>query len=488
MFTSLRFRLWLTYALVVGVVIAVSVAAVVVYLLSNPTEDRRELQRLRLVANLIVQRGQLLNAGSAPGPAHLQEAAERADSTLGVRIAVFDSSGELQADSRLGQESPLPTWAALNRRSRNGAGLFRDEQLKQWLYFLSPLENGQSLLVSAPRARTPVLSVLRDEFLWPFLRAVLLALFLSLALAFGIARWVTAPLQRMADAARAVSAAQFQKAPLEGPREVQVVAKAFNEMGERMQASQRAQRDFIANVSHDLKTPLTSIQGFAQAILDGTAEQPEAARQAAEVIYSEAGRMHRMVQDLLELARLDSGAVAFQRSALDPGKLLHGVVQKFTPQAQQGQVSLRLSFGDASGDTLPSGYLPEISGDADRLAEVFSNLVDNALKHTPPGGQVVVYARPVENWVETRVADTGPGIPEAELERIFERFYQTDKSRRGGVGRGVGLGLAIAREIVQAHGGSITAQNRSGEAVSGSVFIVRLPMARPNDATLAKRR
>jgi signal transduction histidine kinase len=502
MFNSLRSRLWLTYALVVGVVITIAVVAVVVYLLRNPAEDRREIQRLRLISSLFSQRSQLLNLppGVFASP-RLQEAVERVDNTLGVRILIFDSLGKLLADSRPDQASILPDWSILRRRGQTGAGIFRDAGRKQWLYTMMALENGSYLMIAAPRAKAPVLGIMRDEFLWPFLRAVLLALFLSLILAFWIARWITAPLQNMAIAARAISEGNFQRVPPNnGPGEVKAVVRAFNEMGERMQASQRSQRDFIANVSHDLKTPLTSIQGFAQAILDGTADDPQAAQQAAEVIYSESERMHRMVLDLLELARLDSGAVAFERTLVDVGKLLYHVVQQFTPQAQQAQVSLKLIFGEMEGDTLPGGFLPAIHGDADRLAQVFSNLIDNAVKHTPPNGHVTVSAQPAGAWLEVQVADSGPGIPPDELERIFERFYQTDKSRQGGGGRGVGLGLAIAREIVRSHGGEISAHNLSkpdaGAAglseseprKSGSVFVVRLPLTRPGDENVSQQR
>lgn len=495
MFSSLRFRLWLTYVLVAVVVITIAGVAVVVYLWRNPTQDRREVQRLRLVSQLMLQRSQILNLPQGLFAAtRLQDSLQRADEALGVRIAVFASTGDLLADSRADVSTPLPDWSTLKQRKFVTAASFRDADRKQWLYTLTPMESGNYLLVAVPRSRTPVLSIMRDEFLKPFLRGLLLALFLSLIFAFWIAHWVTAPLQRMADATRSILAGKFRKIPLEGPLEVQSVAGAFNEMGERVQASQRSQRDFIANVSHDLKTPLTSIQGFAQAILDGTADDPEAARQAADVIYNEAGRMHRMVLELLELARLDSGVVVLERKPLDLGEMLQGIVEKFTPQARGAQVNLVLRFAGSQGDTLPSGYLPIIIGDSDRLGQVFSNLVDNALKHTPSGGQVEVTARPVSDWVEVWVSDTGPGIPADELERIFERFYQTDKARRGGVGRGVGLGLAIAREIVQAHGGSISAHNREqgepevGEARQGSVFLVRLPIERPDDVTLVRRR
>jgi signal transduction histidine kinase len=237
-------------------------------------------------------------------------------------------------------------------------------------------------------------------------------------------------------------------------------------MSQRVQASQQSQREFVANVSHELKTPLTSIQGFAQAVLDGAAQTPEALQQAAGVIYNEASRMNRLVMDLLSLARLEAGTADLQSAPVNMDLLLRGVVEKFTPQAQAAQVDLREDIHD----------VPGLIGDGDRLAQVFTNLVDNAIKFTPPGGQVTVTAQPEDGWVTVRVVDSGPGIAPEDQARIFERFYQVDKSRRGGTGRGVGLGLAIAQQIVLAHHGKIWVESQSGQ---GSCFMVKLPLAKP---------
>jgi len=496
MFSSLRFRLWLTYFLVMGVVLTIAGLAVVVFLLRNPAGDRRELLRLRLVSNLLLQRSQLFTRlPELTDQQKLQDLVERADTFSSARIAIFSTSGELLADSRRAKAAPLPAWTFFASQPSGGTPVFRDQtEKRQWLYAVTPAPGGINLLVAVPRPRLQVLEILRDEFLTPFIRGALIALVLAVLLSIWMARWIAAPLQRLEQATHQVSLGQFHKIKLEGPREVQGVAQAFNDMGERVQASQRSQRDFVANVSHDLKTPLTSIQGFAQAILDGTADDPHSARQAAQVIYDEAGRMHGMVLELLDLARMDAGTLSFERSPVELGALLTSVVTKFAPQAHQAQVDLRLDIVAQNGD------LPALVADADRLNQVFSNLVDNALKYTPPGGLVTVSAHPVDGWIEVEVADNGAGIPPDELERIFERFYQTDKARSGGNRRGVGLGLAIAREIVLAHGGKIRAYNRlqsnppapDSESTPatrrGSGIVVTLPTVRPDDETFVRKR
>jgi two-component system sensor histidine kinase ResE len=235
-------------------------------------------------------------------------------------------------------------------------------------------------------------------------------------------------------------------------------------MAARVIATQTSQRDFIANVSHELKTPLTSIQGFAEALLDGTADTPEARHQAAELIHSEAARMHRMALDLLDLARLDAGTAQLRMSTVDMAALLHSVKDKFTPIALNAGVILQISVDES---------LPALIGDGDRLAQVFGNLVDNALKFTPRDGSVNIRANKNKDEIQVSVEDTGSGIPSGAIPHIFDRFYRADSARAGGDQQGVGLGLAIANEIVTAHGGRISVRSAVGR---GTGFVVHLPL------------
>jgi signal transduction histidine kinase len=186
--------------------------------------------------------------------------------------------------------------------------------------------------------------------------------------------------------------------------------------------------------------------------------------------------MSRMVNHLLDLARLEEGSLPLERAPLDLTALLERVAQQLTPQAQAAQVQLEFAAQD-------NGSL-RLVGDDDRLAQVFTNLVDNAIKFTPPGGQVVVRCERSGDRAVVLVQDSGPGIAKGDLERIFERFYQADKARQGGGRRGAGLGLAICREIVEAHGGDLRAENTPQ---GGALFTVRLPLAKPDDITLAQR-
>ncbi len=468
MFSSLRSRLWLSYAVLIALALGVMALALGIYLWRNPLLYRQTLARLRTVETAIAKRQSSESFGRS-----LPEAMERAAAAFDVRLLWFDPHGSLLKDTDPSQPAiDLPRDTILRRE----VPVLRDKAGQTWLYTRQTLEDGSILLVVAPRLRVPLLTLLRDDLLPVFLQGGGIALLLSLALAFLMARWVADPLQRIVTASQHVPVAD--QPPLEegGPREVRELTRAFNAMIARVQSSQKSQRDFVANVSHELKTPLTSIQGFAQAILDGTADTSESRTQAAEVIYTEASRMYRMVLDLLDLARLDAGTADLKMEPLDVTALLNSMAEKFSLQAQQAGVRLQV---DA-----PPG-LPSLTADGDRLAQVLTNLVDNALKHTPPGGQVTLGAQLERTELVLRVADTGVGIPAQALPHIFERFYQADASRAGGEKRGAGLGLAIAHEIIAAHGGRITLRSQEGQ---GTEFYVHLPLSRSTATTVVRRK
>ncbi|HEX3352579.1 MAG TPA: ATP-binding protein [Terriglobales bacterium] len=225
---------------------------------------------------------------------------------------------------------------------------------------------------------------------------------------------------------------------------------------------EKTRRDFIANVSHELRTPLTSIQGYTETLLDGSPENNHA-REFLEIIRKSALRMSRLTEDLLTLARVESGEQRFDIQSVSPSDLLQETVQSFRELARAQNVELKVE------DAAPS----PVGADPEAIHQVFSNLVDNALKYAASGGRIVVGARPVPRAVEFYVQDFGPGIPSEHLERLFERFYRIDKARSRESG-GTGLGLAIAKHIVLAHGGTIRAQS---ELNHGSTFLFTLPLS-----------
>lgn len=312
---------------------------------------------------------------------------------------------------------------------------------------------------------------LLPRLVWAGAVALALSVVVAALMAYSIAR----PLGRIAQAAEEIAAGNYeQQLDISAPTEVGRLARSFNSMASKVRATLQSQRDLVANVSHELKTPLTSIQGFSQALLDGTASDEPARQRAASIIHEEAGRMRRQVDDLLDLARLEAGQVSMAREPLDIGELLRGCASRFAPQLKEAGVALEIEVPPAVG---------QVVGDADRLGQVFGNLLDNAVRHARDaitGGRVVLQAERQECVVRCSVSDNGPGIPAQDLDRVFERFYQVDKSRarRGGSSSlnkkaGSGLGLAIVQEIVQTHSGRIWVESVEG---LGTRFTVELPV------------
>ena len=253
-----------------------------------------------------------------------------------------------------------------------------------------------------------------------------------------------------------------QRVPATGPREVRDLAANFNRMTEEVQRSQQTLRDFLANISHELKTPLTSIRGFSEAMLDGTIDDGPGIERSAKIISDESNRVLRLVQELLDLSRIESGQVSMQQEDLNLNELFEHVSEVFALRSEESGVRLELSL-DGAG---------HIRGDFDRLEQVLNNLLDNAFRHTPSGGVVRLISRDVRPGIlQVAVTDSGVGIPSQDVPHLFERFYRANGS---GNRKGYGLGLAISREIVRAHGGEIWA---TSEPQRGTTFIFTLPTA-----------
>jgi len=473
MLRSLRSRLFLTFLLYAGIIVIPVVLSLIFVVLANL--ERLEYRRLEVLRGTFdVQQANVL--ADVP-PDRLPQFLDRVDQQADVRIMILDGKGSVLVDSRPGAPKiPQDMCQKIGQSDSVERGKFGTLLSGSWIFVSTRIPNGRWVVLAVPSNSLRRLSTWGNELIQPLLRMGILALAVSALLAWLIARWVAAPWSKAAGAARAVAAGDYeQRIESEGPLEAESMALAFNDMVARVQSSRRAQRDFVANVSHELKTPLTSIQGFAQAILDGTAEDRQTIEHAARVIFDESDRLRRLVEDLLDLARLDAGQVEFQHEAVMLEKLVQRVMDRLDLRARGNKIELL--------NQLPS--LPTIIGDGDRLAQVFTNLIDNAIDHSPEGGKVTLSADLENGWVSIHVADQGPGIPAEELSRIFERFYQLERSRTTGKKRGAGLGLAISREIVQMHGGRLVAESTLGQ---GSRFTVRLPIVRPDDKTLIRRR
>jgi two-component system, OmpR family, phosphate regulon sensor histidine kinase PhoR len=238
---------------------------------------------------------------------------------------------------------------------------------------------------------------------------------------------------------------------------------------------EKTRRDFIANVSHELRTPLTSIQGYSETLLDLSSENSGPNREFLEIIRKNAARMARLTEDLLTLARVESGETRFDTEPVPPVELLHDAEESFREIARGQEVDLQII--DAAGTSASVESLPAVRADREAIHQVFSNLIDNAMKYGRSGGRILLGARPsprgIQFGIEFYVQDFGAGIASEHLPRLFERFYRVDKARSRESG-GTGLGLAIAKHIMLAHGGSIRAES---DLNHGSTFLFTLPVA-----------
>ncbi len=299
-----------------------------------------------------------------------------------------------------------------------------------------------------------------EALAWAALAAFIVALLVSLFISHSLA----APIRAMTRASLRMAEGHYgERVPAGGRDELGQLAGSFNTMAEKLEQVEAMRRRLIGDVAHELRTPLTAIKGSMEGLVDGVLP---ATPETFEQVAAEAERLNRLVDDLQELSRVESGAFTLDLAPVSLPELAETARKRLAaPYAAKG-VSLTLD--------LPAA-LPPVRGDTDRLLQVLTNLLSNALQYTPAGGSVVLSAEAAGREMLIRVADTGIGIPPEHLPHIFDRFYRVDKSRSRQSGGGSGIGLTICKHLVEAHGGRIWAQS-PGEG-QGSTFMFTLPLA-----------
>ena len=480
---SLRTRLFLSYAAVILLALLLAGGASVALRWRERQQaavDRLVAAATRLALDLALLRRQGASAEQVAD--FVREAARQRN----VRVLLVDRSGVVTFDTGetlQGKRLEMPPETRRPRRSGyrawEGSG---PEQ--RGLVFLAPpgLPDraggaGRLLPVLDPSERV-VLAVPEQTLarawlgLLPGLAwAGLIALALSAVVAVLLSRSIARPLQALTRASEEMARGNYDQAiPLRRNDEVGRLAAAFNEMARQVGRSHLQMRRLIANVSHDLKTPLTSILGFAQALRDGAVAGPEQAAETGAIIHAEAERVQALVDDLLYLSEIEAGQVVLAREAVDLGALAGRAARRFAPALHERGVELAVAL---PGEGIHGPPLV-VNGDGARLERVLDNLLDNARKYTPAGGRVEVRGRPAPGTpaaVRLEVFNSGSLIPPADLPRVFERFYRLDRARTRTSGSG--LGLAIAKELVELHGGALTVASDA----PGTTFTLTLPGA-----------
>jgi histidine kinase len=289
--------------------------------------------------------------------------------------------------------------------------------------------------------------------------SVLVALLVSLFLS----RRIVAPVQAMSNATQRIADGRYdERVQVNGRDELAQLGIRFNQMAEALNQVESMRRRLIADVSHELRTPLTAIKGYMEGLMDGVLP---ADHETFQQIHAEAERLNRLVDDLQELSRVEAHAYPLDVRPVDVPSLLRTVTKRLTSQAESKRISLDL-------DVDPN--LPRVLADEDRVIQMLTNLIGNALQYTPEGGKVAIIATQVDDEIQISVRDSGIGIPPQHIQHIFDRFYRVDKSRSRRAGGGSGIGLTIARALVEAYGGRIWAES-TGEG-QGSTFTFTLPI------------
>jgi signal transduction histidine kinase len=276
--------------------------------------------------------------------------------------------------------------------------------------------------------------------LWPGVSGIL-AGFVALGVAWVLARGMTSPLREMVAATEAMARGDFsQRVTSTSHDEIGTLARSFNQMAAELAETDRVRRDLVANVSHELRTPITALQALLENLVDGV-EPPDP--ETFRTMLAQAERLGRLVEQLLDLSRLESGVVPLERRLFEVEPMLEHAVR----ESRLRDVRVNLVV-----DVEPAGFA--LDADAERLHQVVANLVENAVRHSPQDGNVLVRATARPTGARFEISDQGPGIPEPDAARVFERFYRADSARSSDAG-GAGLGLAIARWIVELHHGDI---------------------------------
>ncbi len=361
------------------------------------------------------------------------------------RILLIGREGDVVFDSHMDTEGEVASPELL----ASAMPLGRGEQRTGWLLFAQPAGN---------TLESSFFDRVNRWLLWSGLGTGALALLLALFLA----RQITAPMRRLTSAATQMSVGDLkQRVNVSNQDEVGDLARAFNLMASRLEFTELQRRMMVADIAHELRSPLTVMQGKLEGMMDGVLPLDQ---DQVGTVYDHTLLLSRLVDDLRLLSLAQAGQLPLERSEVDMGALVERVVDDFRPLAQDRGV-----FLDAQ---LNAEYI-EASVDSQRMSQVMANLLSNALRHAGEDSVVTIGVGRFGASVEVSVADTGPGIAPEDLPHVFERFYRVDRSRSRSEG-GSGLGLAIAKEVVEAHGGRIWAESGQGE---GAVFTLRVPVS-----------
>lgn len=384
-----------------------------------------------------------------------------------VTLRVFGLDGQLLATSSPETDWQIKNWtqvagvqAALQSRSVFGIAkgvLTGDDRL----YVARPvMRNGQMLGVLRMSITLRQFQLQFSTLVWTVLGALGLTILLCALLSDRLARSLSRPIEIMRNFAIRMGSGHFgDKLTIHQNNELDQLTIELNRMSERLASLDQERRAFLANVSHELRTPISNVQVTVEALRSGADAEPALRDRFLQTVEDETKRLSRLIHDLLDLGRLEAGVTALELHSVSLRYLINRALRALEPRFQEAGILVHQTIVDI-----------QIWGDPERLLQALLNILDNAIKYSASGANIFISSSQRDKQAVVTIQDQGPGIRESDLPRIFEQFYRTDAARKG---TGVGLGLAIARKIVEAHGGSITAQSVVGQ---GSAFMIQLPL------------
>ncbi|KAF3890527.1 MULTISPECIES: sensor histidine kinase [Nostocales] len=382
-----------------------------------------------------------------------------------ITIRVIDSKGKLLASSSLKQDRQIRNWLkipgmqeALQGKAQQGfaKGLLTNDDR---LFIARPIRGGGQIL-GALR-----MSVTLQQFQRQFATIVgttmgtlIFTLILCTLISEALARSLSRPIETMRNFAIQLGSGHFGgKLQIRQSNELDRLALELNRMSERLASLDRERRVFLANVSHELRTPISNVLVTVEALRSGAASDPGVRDRFFQNVEDEIKRLSRLIDDLMNLGRLEAGVTVLEQQTVHVHHLIDRAIRAMETRMKNSQISAQVNVTDM-----------QIQGDSERLLQAFLNILDNAIKHSSPNSQISIAGYKEGKQAVVTIRDRGQGIKETDLPHIFEQFYTADRSRQG---KGVGLGLAIAKRIIEAHGGSITASSQFGEGASFNIYL-----------------
>ncbi len=475
-------QLLITYLLVITIALAAVSFWALVAIRKESLTDLQNTLEVEAV-NLGLEIDNDLELDSPKARKRIQSAVDRRATRLGVAIVVVDKDGRLLADSS--EPGPVENLSKEQEINEALAGVISKttrsdpDSLKNWMYVACPVRSSGTT-TGVIRVGVPLTEIERrlKKDLFVFLEIILATGVVTVLISLWLARRVNRPVREMSALAKQISISGDFSAflPVRRRDEIGELCLSFNQMIGRLREQERVRQEFISNASHELKTPTMAIGSVVEALQAGAAEDPKLRVQFLGSLERLVDRQTNLIQDLLDISKLDSGSETNWQSEVNISQVISDAVDQVRPQAEKKELAISTQITlDSGGQDLV------LVGNANQLQRALLNILTNAVKYTPANGFININVRSMGGErLEIRIQDSGGGIDPADLPRIFERFYRADKARTRESGNpgGTGLGLAIVREIVARHHGTVEVESVVGK---GSTFVILLPL-RPDNA------